>query len=110
MAIPLPPVAGAKPAAPARRAAPRLAPPLAYSCAGAGRAGGGCGCAGGTWPRSHIFWTGEAVHRGDPPAAFEAERVEWVPLAQVPSLIADGKIPAAVTAAALLYLPHTRRD
>jgi 8-oxo-dGTP pyrophosphatase MutT (NUDIX family) len=58
---------------------------------------------------SHIFWTGEAIHRGDPPAAFEAERVEWVPLAQVPSLIADGKITAAVTAAALLYLPHTSR-
>jgi 8-oxo-dGTP pyrophosphatase MutT (NUDIX family) len=56
----------------------------------------------------HIYWTDQVIHRGDPPAAFEAERIEWLPLGQVPALIADGQIRAASTAAALLVLGQGR--
>jgi hypothetical protein len=34
-------------------------------------------------------------------------RIEWIPLDQAPALVADGKIRAAVTAAALLL--HQQR-
>ena len=57
---------------------------------------------------SHVFWTRRAIHRGDPPAAFEAERIDWVPLDQVPQLIAGGQIRSAVTAAALMLLRDRR--
>jgi 8-oxo-dGTP pyrophosphatase MutT (NUDIX family) len=56
----------------------------------------------------HVFWTDRAVHRGDPPAAFEAERIDWVPLDQVPELVASGAIRAAGTMAALLWLLRRR--
>lgn len=54
----------------------------------------------------HIYWTDQATHMGDPPADFEAERIDWIPLDQVPALIAGGQIRAAATAAALLLLLH----
>jgi 8-oxo-dGTP pyrophosphatase MutT (NUDIX family) len=57
---------------------------------------------------SHVFWAREAIRRGDPPAAFEAERIDWIPLADVPGLIAGGQIRSAVTAAALMLLLHRR--
>jgi 8-oxo-dGTP pyrophosphatase MutT (NUDIX family) len=57
---------------------------------------------------SHIYWTEHAVHRGDPVADFEAERIDWVPLERVPALIAEGQIRAAATAAALLMLRFSR--
>jgi 8-oxo-dGTP pyrophosphatase MutT (NUDIX family) len=57
---------------------------------------------------NHVFWTRRAIHRGDPPAAFEAERIDWVPLDQVPGLIAGGQIRSAVTAAALMLLLDRR--
>ena len=57
---------------------------------------------------NHIFWTDRAVRRSDPPAAFESERIEWVPLSQVPELVASGAIRAAGTVAALLWLLHRR--
>ena len=53
---------------------------------------------------NHVYWTREAIHRGGPPAAFEAERIAWIPLDQVPRLIAGGQIRSAVTAAALMLL------
>jgi 8-oxo-dGTP pyrophosphatase MutT (NUDIX family) len=53
---------------------------------------------------NHVYWTRRAIHRGDPPAAFEAERMDWIPLDQVPGLIAAGQIRSAVTAAALMLL------
>ena len=56
----------------------------------------------------HVYWTDQVIHRGDPPAAFEAERIEWIPLGHVPALIADGQIRAASTAAALLVLGQGR--
>jgi 8-oxo-dGTP pyrophosphatase MutT (NUDIX family) len=57
---------------------------------------------------SHVFWSRRAIHRGDPPAAFEAERIDWIPLDQVPGLIAGGQIRSAVTAAALMLLRDRR--
>jgi 8-oxo-dGTP pyrophosphatase MutT (NUDIX family) len=57
---------------------------------------------------NHIFWTDQAEHRGDPEAAFESERIDWIPLSQVPALIGDGRIRAAGSAAALLLLREQR--
>ncbi len=57
---------------------------------------------------NHIYWTEQAICDGEPAAAFEAERIDWIPLHQVPALIADGQIRAAGTAAALLFLRHHR--
>jgi ADP-ribose pyrophosphatase YjhB (NUDIX family) len=52
----------------------------------------------------HIFVTREAIHHGPPEADFEAERIEWLPLADAPALIASGEVRDASTAAALLWL------
>jgi len=52
----------------------------------------------------HIFVTREAVYRGPPEADFEAERIEWVPAADGPGLVAGGQVRDASTAAALLWL------
>ncbi len=57
---------------------------------------------------SHVYWTRRAIHRGDPPADFESERIDWVPLEQVPGLIAGGQIRSAVTATVLMMLLHRR--
>jgi len=57
---------------------------------------------------NHIYWTDRAGYRGDPEADFEAERIDWIPLGQVPALIAEGQIRAAGTAAALLLLREQR--
>jgi ADP-ribose pyrophosphatase YjhB (NUDIX family) len=52
----------------------------------------------------HVFVTRQAVRRGPPEADFEAERIEWIPLADAPALIAGGQVRDASTAAALLWL------
>jgi ADP-ribose pyrophosphatase YjhB (NUDIX family) len=52
----------------------------------------------------HVFVTRQAIHRGPPAADFEAERIEWVPLADGPALIAGGQVKDASTATALLWL------
>jgi ADP-ribose pyrophosphatase YjhB (NUDIX family) len=52
----------------------------------------------------HIFITRQAVQHGPPEADFEAERIEWMPLAEVPALIATGAVKDASTATALLWL------
>ena len=52
----------------------------------------------------HIFVTREAIHRGPPEADFEAERIEWVAVADGLELIAGGQVRDASTAAALLWL------
>jgi 8-oxo-dGTP pyrophosphatase MutT (NUDIX family) len=57
---------------------------------------------------SHVYWTRQAIRRGDPPADFESERIDWVPLEQVPGLIAGGQIRSAVTATVLMMLLHRR--
>jgi hypothetical protein len=53
---------------------------------------------------AHVFVTHRAIHRGPPEADFEAERIEWIPLADTPELIAGGQVRDASTAAALLWL------
>ena len=54
----------------------------------------------------HVYRTDQSVHRGAPAADFEAERIEWVPLGEVPGMIASGQIKDASTATALLMLRH----
>jgi 8-oxo-dGTP pyrophosphatase MutT (NUDIX family) len=61
-------------------------------------------CSGLSDATSHIYWTRQAIHRGEPAAAFEAERIDWIPLADVPDLIASGQIRDPSTATALLML------
>ncbi|MGO8956114.1 MAG: NUDIX hydrolase [Streptosporangiaceae bacterium] len=65
-------------------------------------------CSGLTDSVCHVFWTDRSVFRGQPAAAFEADRIEWFQLGDVPALVADGQIKAAVSAAALLHLCCTR--
>jgi hypothetical protein len=55
----------------------------------------------------HVFATSHAVHRGPPEADFEAEKIEWIRLADAPALKADGEVKDASTAAALLWLSAT---
>jgi ADP-ribose pyrophosphatase YjhB (NUDIX family) len=52
----------------------------------------------------HVFVSRQAIYRGPPEAGFEAERIEWNPLANAPVLIAGGQVKDASTAAALLWL------
>ncbi|GII92934.1 NUDIX hydrolase [Sinosporangium siamense] len=52
----------------------------------------------------HIFRADTATHLGPPSEKWEADRVEWVPLADIPSLIASRSIVSGTTLAALLYL------
>ncbi len=56
---------------------------------------------------THIFWTRQAVHRGDPAAGFEAERIAWIPVADAPDLVASGQIRDPSTATALLMLARS---
>lgn len=52
----------------------------------------------------HVFFAESAEHVGDPVDDWEAERIEWVPLADVPKLVAERKIVAGTSLAALLQL------
>lgn len=52
----------------------------------------------------HIFVSTEATKVGTPTDDFESSRIEWIPLADVPKLIAKQDIPGASTMAALLLL------
>jgi hypothetical protein len=53
--------------------------------------------------RHHIFLADGATPIGPPADDWEAERIEWVPLAQVTDLIEKGDIVAGTTVAALCY-------
>lgn len=55
----------------------------------------------------HIFRAEGAVHVGEPDDVSEAERIEWVPLADAPRLVASGEVNSASTMAGLLYLMST---
>jgi 8-oxo-dGTP pyrophosphatase MutT (NUDIX family) len=57
----------------------------------------------------HVFFADSAEHIGDPADDWEAERVEWVPLSEVPKLVADRKIVSGTSLSALLYLHATGR-
>ncbi|GAA3036407.1 NUDIX hydrolase [Streptosporangium longisporum] len=52
----------------------------------------------------HIFRADHAVHIGAPTDPWEAERVEWVPLADVRGLIGKGDLVSGTCVAALLYV------
>jgi hypothetical protein len=60
--------------------------------------------------RHHVCWTDRVRYIRPPVDAHESDRVEWVPLDDVPRLITDGDIRAAHTVAALLTLRQMRRD
>jgi len=53
--------------------------------------------------RFHVYQAEGAVEVGPPTDDIEAERIEWVPFAEVPRLIAAGEIPDGPTLVALLY-------
>jgi 8-oxo-dGTP pyrophosphatase MutT (NUDIX family) len=55
----------------------------------------------------HVFRATSATHLGDPVDAFGSDRVDWVPLADIPKLVGQGDVVSATTIAALLYL-HSR--
>lgn len=50
-----------------------------------------------------VFVAGGAEHVGDPEDAFEAERIEWVPVADVRRALTAGEIPDGPSFAALSY-------
>lgn len=54
----------------------------------------------------HVYWSEEATFVGHPEDDFESERREWVPLSQVPGLVAQGDVRSANAVAALLMLHH----
>ncbi|MFE2866765.1 NUDIX hydrolase [Embleya sp. NPDC059259] len=56
----------------------------------------------------HVYWSDRGEHVGDPEDAFESDRVEWVPLKEVPDLIARGEVRSANAVAALLMLHRLR--
>jgi 8-oxo-dGTP pyrophosphatase MutT (NUDIX family) len=56
----------------------------------------------------HIYAAGEATHVGNAVDGFESERIAWIPLADVRSLIKKGHISSGTTLAALLYLPNEK--
>ncbi|MFC5910237.1 NUDIX hydrolase [Streptacidiphilus monticola] len=58
--------------------------------------------------RHHIYWADGAKYVGHPEDDFESERREWVPLSQVPSLVAKGEVKSANAVAALLLLHQQR--
>jgi hypothetical protein len=52
----------------------------------------------------HVYVGGDPVRIGEPTDPAEAARVEWVPLASVPGLLAAGEIWSAASVAALPLL------
>ncbi|MEV6983842.1 NUDIX hydrolase [Sphaerisporangium sp. NPDC051017] len=51
----------------------------------------------------HIFHASSATYIGPPTEGWEAERVEWVPLSDVPRLVGKGELVSGTSMAALLY-------
>ncbi|MGJ6962104.1 NUDIX domain-containing protein [Streptosporangium sp. G11] len=52
----------------------------------------------------HIFRADGATHIGPPAEAWEAERVEWIPLAGIRDMVGRGDVPCGTSMAALLYV------
>ena len=52
----------------------------------------------------HVFHADGATYVGLPSDPNESDRIEWIPLTDVPRLVATGKIVSSTTMAALLYL------
>ena len=51
----------------------------------------------------HIYRADSATLIGHPEDDFESERIEWIPLSEVLSLVRRGEITSGTTLAALLY-------
>jgi 8-oxo-dGTP pyrophosphatase MutT (NUDIX family) len=56
----------------------------------------------------HVYTTTSATRVGEPDG-IESERVGWIPLTEVCSLIGNGDMPGGTTIAALLYLQSKTR-
>ncbi len=54
--------------------------------------------------RHHLFWANGATYQGPPSDTTEADRIEWVPLAEVRSLIDKGELADGPTLIALLHI------
>ena len=52
----------------------------------------------------HVFVARAVTRIGEPADAFESERVDWVPLSDVPGLAERGDVVSGTTLAALLYV------
>ncbi|CAM3865817.1 NUDIX hydrolase [Nocardiopsis rhodophaea] len=52
----------------------------------------------------HIFFADSAEHVGDPAEDWEADRIEWVPLASVPELVRKRELVSGTSMSALLFL------
>ena len=59
--------------------------------------------AGAVEQRFHVFLAESAEHVGDPRDTFEAERVEWVPVARVRELIRAGEVSDGYSLTGLLW-------
>ena len=59
-------------------------------------------------PADYLFRADGAGEVGPPSDRTEADRIEWIPLAEVPALIDGGAIVSGPTLIALLYLLTTR--
>jgi 8-oxo-dGTP pyrophosphatase MutT (NUDIX family) len=57
----------------------------------------------------HLFFAEGATHVGEPSDPGEAERVEWVPLDEVRSIVERGEMPDGLSLTAVLYALLFRR-
>jgi 8-oxo-dGTP pyrophosphatase MutT (NUDIX family) len=53
---------------------------------------------------NHIYWTDQAELIGEPIDAHESSRITWVPLKEIPDLVARGQVRESSMVAALLRL------
>ena len=60
--------------------------------------------AGGTGDQRFVVCAARAIREVGAPDPAEADRVEWVPLARVPSLVATGQVPEGLTLVSLLLV------
>jgi 8-oxo-dGTP pyrophosphatase MutT (NUDIX family) len=56
----------------------------------------------------HAYQADGAEYVGEPADAIESDRIAWIPLAEVPTMIGRGEIRAANTIAAVLTIASTR--
>lgn len=56
----------------------------------------------------HIYWASDGEYLGPPVDDFESDRIEWVPLKDVPDMVARGEVRSANAVAGLLMLHRMR--
>lgn len=52
----------------------------------------------------HVFWVDEASYVGEPVERNESDRIEWIPLTQLPALVGGGEIVSGITLVGLQQL------